>query len=92
MGKIATISIELEGHEMVFLNGGPAHHFNPAFSFSPATLLFETHLSRGAGWDTGVVTWLTVESKSPALRWRPPPQKFFHFDFMVSTLELISGP
>jgi predicted 3-demethylubiquinone-9 3-methyltransferase (glyoxalase superfamily) len=32
-GKIATITIELEGQEMVFLNGGPAYQFNPAFSF-----------------------------------------------------------
>jgi predicted 3-demethylubiquinone-9 3-methyltransferase (glyoxalase superfamily) len=31
-GKIATITIELEGQEMVFLNGGPAHQLNPAFS------------------------------------------------------------
>ena len=28
-----TITIELEGQEMVFLNGGPAHQLNPAFSF-----------------------------------------------------------
>ena len=33
MGKIATIMIELEGQERVFLNGGPAHQLNPAFSF-----------------------------------------------------------
>ena len=33
VGKIATITIELEGQEMVFLNGGPAHQLNPAFSF-----------------------------------------------------------
>ena len=26
-------AIELEGQEMVFLNGGPAHQLNPAFSF-----------------------------------------------------------
>jgi predicted 3-demethylubiquinone-9 3-methyltransferase (glyoxalase superfamily) len=32
-GKTATITIELEGQEMVFLNGGPAHRLNPAFSF-----------------------------------------------------------
>src|ERR1700733_2773597 len=32
-GKIATITIELEGQEMVFLNGGPAYQLNPAFSF-----------------------------------------------------------
>src|SRR5271154_4261266 len=30
---IATITIELEGQEMVFLNGGPAHQLTPAFSF-----------------------------------------------------------
>ena len=33
VGKIATITIELEGQEIVFLNGGPAHQLNPAFSF-----------------------------------------------------------
>ena len=33
VGKIATITIELEGQEMVFLNGGPAQLLNPAFSF-----------------------------------------------------------
>ena len=32
-GKIATITIELEGQEVVFLNGGPSHALNPAFSF-----------------------------------------------------------
>jgi predicted 3-demethylubiquinone-9 3-methyltransferase (glyoxalase superfamily) len=32
-GKIATITIELEGQEMVFLNGGPAYPFNASFSF-----------------------------------------------------------
>ena len=32
-GKVATITIELEGQEMVFLNGGPGHQLNPAFSF-----------------------------------------------------------
>ena len=32
-GKLATITIELEGQEMVFLNGGPAYQLNPAFSF-----------------------------------------------------------
>ena len=32
-GKIATITIELEGQEMVFLNGGPAYQLSPAFSF-----------------------------------------------------------
>jgi len=33
VGQIATITIELEGQEMVFLNGGPAYQLNPAFSF-----------------------------------------------------------
>jgi len=33
MGKIAIITIELEGQEMVFLNGGPTYQLNPAFSF-----------------------------------------------------------
>ena len=32
-GKIATITIELEGQEMVFLNGGATYQLNPAFSF-----------------------------------------------------------
>ena len=32
-GQIATITIELQNQEMVFLNGGPAHALNPAFSF-----------------------------------------------------------
>jgi predicted 3-demethylubiquinone-9 3-methyltransferase (glyoxalase superfamily) len=33
VGTIATITIELEGQEMVFLNGGLAQQLNPAFSF-----------------------------------------------------------
>jgi predicted 3-demethylubiquinone-9 3-methyltransferase (glyoxalase superfamily) len=33
VGKIATITIELEGQEMVFLNGGAGHQLNPAISF-----------------------------------------------------------
>lgn len=33
VGKIATITIELEGQEMVFLNGGPTYQLTPAFSF-----------------------------------------------------------
>jgi predicted 3-demethylubiquinone-9 3-methyltransferase (glyoxalase superfamily) len=33
LGEIATITIELEGLEMVFLNGGSAFQFNPSFSF-----------------------------------------------------------
>lgn len=32
-GKMAVVTIELEGQEMVFLNGGPAHQLTPAFSF-----------------------------------------------------------
>jgi len=32
VGKIATITIELEGQEMVFLNGGPTYQLNAAFS------------------------------------------------------------
>lgn len=32
-GAIATISIELEGQPMTFLNGGPAHQLTEAFSF-----------------------------------------------------------
>ena len=33
VGAIATITIELEGQEMVFLNGGPTYQLTPAFSF-----------------------------------------------------------
>lgn len=32
-GKIATVTIELEGQEMAFLNGGPSYALNPAFSY-----------------------------------------------------------
>ncbi len=32
-GTVVTITLELEGQEMVFLNGGPAHQLTPAFSF-----------------------------------------------------------
>ena len=35
-GKIATITIELMGQQMTFLNGGPAHALTPAFSYSMA--------------------------------------------------------
>lgn len=33
VGKVATITITLEGQEMVFLNGGPAQQLTPSFSF-----------------------------------------------------------
>jgi predicted 3-demethylubiquinone-9 3-methyltransferase (glyoxalase superfamily) len=33
VGTIGTITIELEGQEMVFLNGGPAQQLTPAISF-----------------------------------------------------------
>jgi predicted 3-demethylubiquinone-9 3-methyltransferase (glyoxalase superfamily) len=33
VGSIGTITIELEGQEMVFLNGGPSQQLTPAFSF-----------------------------------------------------------
>ena len=33
VGGIATITIELEGQEIVLMNGGPHHQLNPAFSF-----------------------------------------------------------
>ncbi len=33
VGKIGIVTIELEGQEMVLLNGGPAQQLNPAFSF-----------------------------------------------------------
>lgn len=32
-GKVAMVTLELEGQEMVFLNGGPAQKLSPAFSF-----------------------------------------------------------
>ncbi len=32
-GKVAIITIELEGQEMTLMNGGPAHQLNPAFSY-----------------------------------------------------------
>ncbi|MDX2152561.1 MAG: VOC family protein [Bryobacteraceae bacterium] len=35
-GQIATITIELMGQQMTFMNGGPAHALTPAFSFSVA--------------------------------------------------------
>ena len=35
-GKIATITIELMGQQMTFLNGGPAQALTPAFSYSIA--------------------------------------------------------
>ncbi len=31
-GNIVTITIELEGQQLIFLNGGPAHQLTPAFS------------------------------------------------------------
>ncbi|MDE1163202.1 MAG: VOC family protein [Acidobacteriaceae bacterium] len=33
-GKLATITLELEGQQVVFLNGGPGYALTPAFSFS----------------------------------------------------------
>jgi len=36
VGKIATITIELMGQPMTFLNGGPAQTLTPAFSYSLA--------------------------------------------------------
>ncbi|HEY3738785.1 MAG TPA: VOC family protein [Bryobacteraceae bacterium] len=35
-GKIATITIELMGEQMTFLNGGPSQTLTPAFSYSVA--------------------------------------------------------
>ena len=35
-GKIATITIELMGQQMTFLNGGSAQALTPAFSYSVA--------------------------------------------------------
>jgi predicted 3-demethylubiquinone-9 3-methyltransferase (glyoxalase superfamily) len=35
-GKVATITIELMGQQMTFLNGGLAHALTPAFSYSIA--------------------------------------------------------
>jgi predicted 3-demethylubiquinone-9 3-methyltransferase (glyoxalase superfamily) len=35
-GKIATITIELMGQELTFMNGGPAHAHTPAFSLVAA--------------------------------------------------------
>lgn len=35
-GKIATITIELLGQPMTFLNGGPDHSLTPGFSYSVA--------------------------------------------------------
>ena len=35
-GKIATITIELMGQQMTFLNGGPGQALTPAFSYSVA--------------------------------------------------------
>ena len=35
-GKIATITIELMGQPMIFLNGGPAQALTPAFSYTVA--------------------------------------------------------
>lgn len=35
-GKIATITIELMGQPMTFLNGGPDHSLTPGFSYSVA--------------------------------------------------------
>jgi predicted 3-demethylubiquinone-9 3-methyltransferase (glyoxalase superfamily) len=32
-GHVATVTIELEGQEIVFLNGGPHHQLTPAISF-----------------------------------------------------------
>ncbi len=48
VGKIATITIELEGQEMVFLNGGPAHQLNPDFRFSIA----QTGIGKCGDWST----------------------------------------
>lgn len=35
-GKIATITIELMGQQMTFMNGGPAQALTPAFSYAVA--------------------------------------------------------
>ena len=32
-GTIATVTLDLEGQEMIFLNGGPAYQLSPAISF-----------------------------------------------------------
>lgn len=33
VGEIGTITLELQGQEVIFLNGGPAQKLSPAFSF-----------------------------------------------------------
>ena len=47
-GTIGTITIELEGQEMVFLNGGPQYALNPAFSF---VVRCETQVEIDGYWD-----------------------------------------
>ena len=45
-GKIATVTIELMGQQMTFLNGGPAHPLTPAFSWKWPTIMELTHTPR----------------------------------------------
>jgi predicted 3-demethylubiquinone-9 3-methyltransferase (glyoxalase superfamily) len=47
-GALATITLELEGQQVTFLNGGPAFQLNPAFSFSVAC---ETQQEIDRYWD-----------------------------------------
>lgn len=47
-GKIATVTIELEGQEMIFMNGGPHQKLTPAFSYS---VMVEDQAELDSYWD-----------------------------------------
>jgi len=76
-GHIATIQIELLGQQMTFLNGGPAHQLNAAFSFSVACKdqaeidFYWDKLLEGGG-KTMACGWLTDRF---GLCWQIVPEK-----------------
>jgi predicted 3-demethylubiquinone-9 3-methyltransferase (glyoxalase superfamily) len=53
-GKIATITIELMGRQMTFLNGGPAQALTPACSYSVAC---KDHTAEGQRLRASPLVW-----------------------------------
>jgi predicted 3-demethylubiquinone-9 3-methyltransferase (glyoxalase superfamily) len=84
-GQIATIQIELMGQPLIFLNGGPAYQFTPAFSLSvdckdQAEIDFYWDKLLAGGGKTMACGWLTDRF---GLSWQIVPENI---------AELISTP
>jgi predicted 3-demethylubiquinone-9 3-methyltransferase (glyoxalase superfamily) len=87
-GAVMTVSFQLEGQEFLALNGGPAHKFNEAVSFTvhcenqAEVDKFWEALSEGGqedqcGWlkDRFGLSWQIVPNALPRLLQDPDPEK-----------------